>query len=140
MSSVPSPWSRLDALRSALLIAVGAVLWLLGWHWVSGRPAMHDQIVPLNLAIVGLVLAGAGQAAWFLTGRRAVRRLRDALLGTSVKPALHSLAHAHRDLVAGGERFFHRLDCALLTGRHWSPQTRESQMAAGRVPCGVCTP
>jgi drug/metabolite transporter (DMT)-like permease len=74
------PWSRTDVLRTAVLVVLGAGIWVVGWFGVSGRPALEDQIPPMNLAVLGFAVTGAGYAAWFLAGRRAVGARSRALL------------------------------------------------------------
>lgn len=134
-----SPWHRVDAVKAAALIAIGAILWAIGWYQVSDRAAMDDQIAPMNLAVIGVLIIGAGQASWFLTGRRAVGARRRALLGSQAKPPRVALP-VEDDRFAGRERFYHRLDCALVADRGWVPTSRSAQEAAGRVRCGVCVP
>jgi hypothetical protein len=133
-----TPWQIADAVKAAGLIAVGAIVWFAGWYEVSDRAAMDEQIAPMNLAVVGVLLVGAGQASWFLAGRRAVGARRRALLGATAKPS--PVAVVAGDLFAGGEQFFHQLDCAMVTDRGWMPTTRTDQELSGRTPCGVCAP
>jgi hypothetical protein len=117
----------------------GAIVWFIGWLEVSDRAALDDQIAPLNLAVVGVLIIGAGQAAWFLAGRRAVALRRRVLLGAEAKPSPVRVAVAE-DLFAGREHFYHRLDCAMLTERQWTATSRSVQEEAGRSPCGLCKP
>lgn len=133
-----SPWRGADAVKAAGLIALGAILWAIGWYEVSDRAAMADQIPPMNLAVVGVLIIGAGQASWFLAGRRAVGLRRRALLGAEAKPGV--TAKVSPDLFAGTERFFHRLDCAMVSDRAWTPTPRAAHEAQGRTACGVCAP
>lgn len=134
-----SPWHWADAVKSAGLIAIGSILWFIGWFQVSDRAAMDDQIPPMNLAIVGILVVGFGQASWFLAGRRAVGARRCQLLGAEAKPSPQR-AVVTDDLFAGAERLYHRLDCAMLADRGWTPTVRAAQESAGRTPCGVCKP
>jgi hypothetical protein len=135
-----SPWTRADALRAAVLIAVGGVISIIGWWQVSGRPTMTEQVGPLNLAVVGLALIGAGQASWFLRGRRAVAARRRQLLGTEPMVATDTVAVVETDNFAGSARLYHRTGCAMLTDRAWAPVPRAEHVDAGRIPCGVCAP
>ena len=134
-----SPWQWPDAVKAAGLIAIGTIVWAVGWYEVSERAAMNSQIAPMNLAIVGMLVIGSGQASWFVAGRRAVGRRRRALLSAGATTAPVVVGPA-TELVAGGERYFHRLDCAMLSDRGWTPTPREVQEAQGRIPCGVCAP
>ena len=140
-----SPWTRADAVLSAAFIVVGTVVWIVGWHRVSGRASMAAQISPLNLAVAGMVVVGAGQAMWFLAGRRAVGARRRALLALRAQPAPAAPARALQLAVSqasyvGGERFYHRPECVLVVDRNWAPTSEREHVDAGRVPCGVCTP
>jgi hypothetical protein len=135
-----TPWSRLDALKTSLLIAVGAVVWAVGWFQVAEKPAMDEQIAPLNVAVAGVVVIGAGQALWFLNGRRAVAERRRALLGESPAPVAAQAPAQGDELFAGSQRFYHRLECAMVVDRGWAAMIRATHEAAGRVPCGVCKP
>lgn len=134
------PWTRADALRAALLIAVGGVIWIIGWWQVSGRPSMSEQVAPLNLAVVGLAVIGAGQASWFLRGRRAVAARRRMLLGTEPVVPTETAVVVDADRFAGGARLYHRAGCAMLTDRAWAPVPRAEHEGAARIPCGVCAP
>lgn len=134
-----SPWHWADAVKTAGLIVIGAIVWFVGWYQVSERAAMDEQIAPMNLAIVGLLIIGAGQASWFLAGRRAVGARRRVLLGATAKPSPVTLV-AVSDLFAGRERLYHRLDCAMLTDRDWAPMPSAAHELQGRTPCGVCKP
>jgi hypothetical protein len=125
--------------KAVLLIAVGLLLWVIGWYRLSGRVTLNSQIPSMNLAVVGVVLAGAGQASWFLAGRRAVGLRRRALLGSEPRP-LPSVTGEERDGFVGGDRLYHRDACAMAAGRPWPAQLRGAHEAAGRVPCGVCRP
>jgi hypothetical protein len=136
------PWSRGDVLFAALLIAIGCLVWSIGWYRVSGRTTMTEQVAPFDLAVVGVGLVGAAQARWFIGGRRAVAARRRVLLGSD---AVRTLAvpgpAAQRDEVfSGSQRFFHRPECPMVFERAWPPAPRSAHERAGRVPCGVCAP
>jgi hypothetical protein len=139
-----TPWRSTHAVKTAVLIAVGIMLWAIGWYQVAGRTTMKAQAGPMNLAIVGVVVAGVGQALWILDGRRRVGLRRRVLIGSALRrPRPTSTA---QDTAAGplysaeGLHLYHRKDCPMGDGREWSPMTRGSQEATGRTPCGVCKP
>jgi hypothetical protein len=136
----PSPWTRVDVLLTALLIAIGGVVWIIGWYRVSGRTAMDEQVAPFDLAVFGAVVFGAGQVRWFIGGRRAVDARRRVLLGSDAVLAVAVPVVPREELLSGSERFFHRLDCSLALDRAWAPASRSAHEQAGRVPCGVCAP
>jgi drug/metabolite transporter (DMT)-like permease len=81
-----TPWTRLDAIRTGAILAVGAVIWVVGWFRLADEPALADQIAPFNLVVVGFVLIGVGYANWFLAARRAIGRRQRALLAIGGAP------------------------------------------------------
>ncbi|WP_019874817.1 hypothetical protein [Sporichthya polymorpha] len=127
-------------MTSAVLMAVGAIVLVAGWWEVSDRASMESQIPAFNIAVLGLVLIGAGQGLWFLRGRRACSDRRRLLLGADAAPAVISAAVEDTDSFAGTERFYHRLDCAMVDDRDWAPSPRATHERVGRTPCGVCAP
>ena len=139
-----TPWTRVDAVRTAVLVAVGCVVWALGWVGVSGEPALEDQIAPMNLAVVGVVLIGIGYSSWFLAGRRAVGTRRRAVLAlvpeVAAAPTPVAAGPPPADGFLGSERLYHRPDCAMTTDRAWEVQPLAVHERAGRTPCGVCRP
>lgn len=139
-TSVASPWSRGDVQRAAVLIALGCVVWAIGWYRVAGRGGFSDQIAPLNVAVLGVLLAGAGQLSWFHRGRRAVDTRRRVLLGDDATPALTPVQVVDLDSFVGSERLYHRAECPMAADRDWPATSRAEQETAGRVPCGWCEP
>lgn len=135
-----SPWTRTDAVLTAAVIALGCVVWAIGWYKVSGEGAFDSQIAPLNVAVLGVLVAGAGQALWFLGGRRAVDHRRRVLLGDDAFLTVRSAPAADGDSFVGGESLYHRPECPMAAGRAWSPASRTEQEQAGREPCGWCEP
>lgn len=139
MTLTDTPWTGVDALKTTVLVALGCVVWAIGWFAVSGKPALEDQIAPMNIAVVGFVVAGGGYANWFLAGRRAVGARRRSLLTLAATvPSLAPVAVS--DGYVGSERLFHRPGCAMADGRSWPVRSRAEQEHAGRVPCGMCRP
>ena len=65
--------------------AVGVLLVVLGWVSVSGKPAFDDQMVGLNLAVLGalVVLAGCGFYLYVFRTKiaRRMKTLRAETLG-----------------------------------------------------------
>lgn len=136
----------------AILVAVGVALWFAGWYSASDKLVEGDQVVSLNVAATGTLLAGAGLVSWFLNGRRAIRSRRRLLIerrraqlrpATVAVPVSENLAPRSCSpvLVAGRElRRYHRADCPLATDRDWQASAREQHESAGRTACGVCLP
>ena len=130
----------------ALLSGIGVTLVLAGWLQVRSESVYADQGVGINMAIAGVVLAGAAAIPMLLAGRRAVGMRRLAVLGDLRGMPVLTSARATGDftsqhLVAGdGLHRFHRAGCAMAQGRNWSAASREEHERAGRVACGVCRP
>jgi hypothetical protein len=126
-------------------IAAGLVVWFIGWYRASGKASSDEQTTSLNVAILGVLIAGAGQLYWVLDGRRAVGRRRRALLADAAPVAATvevagNTGSAPGEMLAGGGRYYHRLDCGLATGRAAATAARAEHEAAGRLACGVCAP
>lgn len=136
-----SPWTRSDAVATAAVMAIGSIVWFVGWWEVSDRATMESQLSALNIAVLGMLVIGAGQTLWFLRGRRAVHDRRRLLLGVDVRTSsTTAVAPVDEDRFAGSERFYHRVDCAMADERNWTPSPRAVHERAGRTPCGVCAP
>lgn len=149
-----SPWTRADLGLCGLLVALGLVLWFLGWYGASDKVVEGDQVVFVNLAAAGTLLAGAGFVNWFLHGRRAIRDRRRRLIlvrSRQLRPGFQRpVADAQTVLrprsssavlvAAAGLARFHRSDCALAVGRDWPTGDRTTFERAGQRPCGVCLP
>jgi len=54
--------------RTTVLIAVGLLVWFVGWYQVAGKANSSDQTAPVNVAVLGVLLAGIGQLCWSWTG------------------------------------------------------------------------
>ena len=143
---VAHPWREATLILWALLSGIGGALLLAGWILVRNESVYADQAAGINMALAGVVAAGAGAIPMVLGGRRAVTLRRLAVLGdlrrmpvrSSARPSLDSTSQS---LVGGeGLRRFHRAGCTLAQGRNWSAASRSEHERAGRVPCGVCRP
>jgi hypothetical protein len=130
----------------ALLSGIGVTLVVAGWLQVRSESVYADQAVGINMAIAGVIFAGAAAFPMLLAGRRAVgvRRLTvlGDLRGMPVRASARSAGDAtSQNLVAGeGLRRFHRAGCTLAQGRNWSAASRQEHERAGHVACGVCQP
>jgi len=137
---VASPWTRTDAVLTAAVMSVGCAVWAIGWYRVSGEGAFDAQIAPMNIAMLGVVVAVAGQVLWFMSGRRSVDYRRRVLLGDDAALAQIAAPAEDLDSFVGSERLYHRADCPMAQDRAWVPLSRAEQEQAGRVPCGWCEP
>jgi hypothetical protein len=138
------PWRLGDALSVLTLNAIGLVLVLTGWYVAAGRLLFHDQVVGANVAVAGIIVAGAGNGMWLLTGRRALGLRRRNLAG--------GIEHQYRSrprpvatqttsfVVAKGMTRYHRPDCVFAAARPVVARSRDTHEAQGRTRCEVCKP
>lgn len=130
----------------ALLSGVGVALLVAGWVLVRNESVYADQVAGINMAIAGVLVAGAGAIPMLLAGRRAIGVRRVALLGDlrgmPVRVSAQSLSDPTSRSLVGGEglRHFHRAGCTMAQGRNWSAAPRSEHERAGRIACGVCRP
>jgi len=140
------PWPEQALMLWTLLSGIGVALVAAGWVLVRNESVYADQVAGINMAIAGVLLAGAGAIPMLLAGRRAVGVRRLAVLGDlrgmpARASAVTSDAWTSQNLVGGvGLRRFHRTGCTLAQGRDWSAASRSEHERAGRVACGVCRP
>lgn len=143
---VAHPWPEATLILWALLSGVGGALLLAGWVLVRNESVYADQAAGINMAIAGVVAAGAGAIPMLLGGRRAVtlRRLEvlGDLRGLPIRSSNHTSVDSTSQSLVGGEglRHFHRAGCTMAQGRNWSAASRQEHERAGRVACGVCRP
>jgi hypothetical protein len=135
-----SPWTRADVIRAAAVVGLGCAVWAIGWYRVANEGAFDSQIAPLNVAVLGLVVACAAHLLWFLGGRRAVDFRRRLVLGDDAAPAERVTPAAELESYVGGERLYHRPECPMAQNRDWVASSRVEQKQSGRVPCGWCAP
>ena len=140
------PWSEQALIVWALLSGIGVALLVAGWVFVRNESVYADQVAGINMAIAGILVAGASAIPMLLAGRRAVGVRRLAVLGDlrgmpAQASAVTSDDSTSQNLVGcEGLRRFHRAGCTLAQGRNWSAASRPEHERAGRVPCGVCRP
>jgi hypothetical protein len=80
-----APWSRRGLFVVGVLNGTGLAAIVSGWIWASGHQLLADQFPAANLTVVGLIVAGAGNISWLLSGRRAIGRAKLALFGLRVE-------------------------------------------------------
>lgn len=138
--STGSPWpvGWLVSLLASTLLGLAAIL--TGWYGASGEGLLAEQVPWLNLAVAGGVIAGLGNSAWLLRGRRSVGELRRALLlaQPAVAPAAPLEVEAMPLLMADwvqadGMRKVHRPDCPMVAGKPVLPVD-----PAGGAQCAIC--
>ena len=146
-------WEPETVFRWLAALTVGLVMVVGGWWSVAGKAVYGKQVVGLDVAVGGLILAQVGGLYLLLQGRRAVGIRRMALLGDptddlpgteafEVYPTeLRQPVQDTGDLVAGaGRDRFHRASCPLAVGKAFGAAPLDEHLAAGRRPCGVCQP
>lgn len=145
-SIASGPWSRPHRWAPALGNGAGALLLGLAWRGADGVEGIGDPGTGLaaglgwvNLAVAGLLLAGAGNGAWLLAGRRAVGRRRRALRPDVVAaPAVAASAEdAAWHWVAGTVRA-HRAGCLLTRDREVRVVGAAEIRRRGLRRCEVC--
>jgi len=130
----------------ALLSGIGGALLLAGWILVRNESVYADQAAGINMALAGVVAAGAGAIPMLLGGRHAVVVRRLAVLGDlrglPIRVSDRTSVDSTSQSLVGGEglRRFHRAGCTMAQGRNWSAASRQEHERAGRVACGVCRP
>jgi hypothetical protein len=119
-----------------------------GWAGVSGEILVSRQLPWAALAGGAVVVAGAVNAGWLLTGRRAVAERQAATLGRKL-PAVLALLPSETspaepstdEPVAGpGMTRFHDPRCLLTIGKDTAAAPVAVHRRAGRRPCELCAP
>ena len=137
------PWSGRALLISGGAMAVGIILLAIGWLGVDDKPRINGQVGWLNVAVLGIAIAAAGQAGWLLYGRRRVGRLRREVLSGPVsgRPAgvtVDRAAATARFVTVPGSRRYHRPACLLVAGKHTTAVS--AKRAQTLLACEVCQP
>jgi small ligand-binding sensory domain FIST len=140
----PLPWSRVHVLALWALLIAGGVVLFVGWWGTSGTSRLSRQVLWLNVAVVGVLVAGAGVVIWLATGRRAVGRRRLGLLhdpATVTELDAPAFTAHCRELVATVNMTrYHRADCSFVSGKAVRSASGAEHRRAGRQPCGMCLP
>jgi hypothetical protein len=139
------PWTT-RAFSLAYVCAVGGLLVIgVAWFGASSSVTLNSQLRWADVGVAGLILLGAGNIAWLLTGRRAVGELRRHVLATvsprEVTVEEPATSAAGGVLVSGaGMSHYHRPDCLFVAGRQVRRASRQTFERRGRRPCRVCLP
>ena len=145
VTTAPRPWSPRDLRRVGAGNALGFLLIAVGWGGASGETTLRSQSRCAVLSLIGLVVAGAANAAFLRRGRRALtfgtRRfvVREAPVPMPV-PAPAGSAPGDVLVAGPGLTLFHRSECRLVTGKPVRAEQRSAHEEAGREPCEVCWP
>jgi hypothetical protein len=131
------------ALLAALNLVAGALLVASAWA-TTATDDLSVRVAWVNLGVLGLLVAGTGNALWLLAGRRAIGERRADLMDVPVIEGDDTsvvLAQPSTRLVSVARAsHFHRDDCALVRGKTVTAAARSRHERAGRTPCGICEP
>ena len=132
---------------------VGLTLVLIGWVQASGDLRPKGQIGPLNLGIAGATVAVAASLRLLARGRRAVTARQVAVLAPLLPSTRRERGGARStcgrrppprpgDALVSSPTMtrYHRTGCLLVAAKPVAPAPLAEHQAAGRQPCGVCTP
>jgi hypothetical protein len=141
----PSPWTTMQRLLLAVLLAVGVVGLIAGYTGTSGTLRVSRQVGWVNVAGAALLVSGAGVVLFLTAGRREIGRRRLSLFGGAegaVVAVETASALSAADLVSAPTMTkYHRADCPFVTGKPGlAGGTAVAHEKAGRRPCGVCLP
>ena len=136
MNAVVGPlWSRPARQLTVSGQAIGIVLGVIGYVGTHGQHSIERQIVWLNIAVVGALVAGCAQAIWLLEGRRSVSLLRRrVMISTFGTGTVASTATIDGAVTVSGGRSYHDPACVLVHGKEMRPFDGEP----GVRPCSVC--
>ncbi|MGH9138185.1 MAG: hypothetical protein ACRD0G_14250 [Acidimicrobiales bacterium] len=140
-----SPWSWTELRRLGTLVGVGLVALAVSWRATSDRVAVDDQILWLNIAVLGVMAAGLANLAFLLRAYRTVRARRVRMLAEHRRPSAAApdpvaAATAEPLVAAPAMTRFHRVGCPFVQGKDVSVAERDHHAAAGRRPCPWCQP
>jgi hypothetical protein len=138
------PWPADAVGRLVVSNMVGLAVILASAYEASHEHVMRSSLTWLNLAVLGLAIAGAGNALWVLRGRQALASARGAAFAELHLPVADdppSVVEGDQDVVAiPGLRRFHRPDCAFVAGRATELVTPAVRGRDGLLPCEICQP
>jgi hypothetical protein len=146
------PWTadhvtRLVVGNAAALALIGA-----GWWQLADLGIVRDQLAWFTVSVVGLGVAGVTNGVWLLRGQRAIGLARREMVATLTAPAPAAAAAANGTGSANGAHHgdglvsapatarYHRVGCALVSGRAVQSAGRGAHEQAGRRPCEACRP
>lgn len=145
------PWTSRLLSRWALIVGAGALAIAFGWYLAAGDGRYTRQVGPLDLAILGLILAGAANVWVLLVARRTIGVRRRLLVGEAaprVARPTPARASGGPVVASAGELFvgqpglkrYHRADCPMARGKGWPAAGRGEHERQGLEPCQVCRP
>lgn len=154
-----APWRPRDLLILAMTTSLGVALVAVGWTGASGETQFGNQLGWLNIAVIGSVLAAAGNVVFLATGFRTYNGLRRRLFPATAQslydlriPGLE-LSNGATDCDSGkgtqdagqmvgikGMTMYHQRACPLILRKPMESIVLCDPESADRKPCGVCQP
>ena len=142
------PWTARLLFRWAVVVGAGALAIAFSWYLAAGDGRYTRQVGPLDLAVFGLVVAGAANVWVLLVARRTIGVRRRLLVGEAAplaaaarRPAPVTVAAAEELLVGQpGLKRYHRADCPMARAKNWPSASRVEHERHGLAPCQVCRP
>ena len=119
------------------------------WFGAADATAVETQVRWVNTAVAGVVVLGAGNALWLLTGRRAAGQLRRIVVDSDQLARRLTAVSQRADRREAGESApvagknmtrYHRPDCPLVADKQVTSGSVTTHVKRGRRPCGVCMP
>jgi hypothetical protein len=144
-------WVRRSLLTAAGGMVVGLGMLLVGVLGARGDDRLTDQLVWINLAMVGTAVAAVAQGSVLLGGRRALGAARRSAVSaadrrfagiTSERPSPLADRPAPSGAVVtvdGGTRL-HRSDCLFVRGKPVHAADLDADLDADLPRCEVCRP
>ena len=133
-----APWHSRGVV--GLVVAQGACVAaiVVAWLVIASRATVGDQVLWLNVAVIGAVASGIVNGAWLLRLRRDVAGRRHALLGhldaSDVAVSAAPVEPGEALVTVAGMRLVHRASCALVAGKAVQPAASTAEA------CGWCRP
>jgi hypothetical protein len=139
-----TPWSRGEVVRLTVGVAAGAIAVVLAWNGAATESQLDDQKGFIAIGVAGFLVAVLAQSLWLRQGRKAVvayaATVQTSVGGLLEQPPATPVSGGDGLVAAAEMHHFHRPDCPIAAGRGWSAEPRRNHEAAGRTPCGICTP
>jgi hypothetical protein len=136
-----------------VLDCVGLALILVGAFQASRAHDERGGLTWLNVALLGLLVAGVSNGSWLFAGRSMVTSavqevvlhagpgaLRAGTISRRQRPASTPGPLAHRLVAVGGSARFHSAACPFVADRPVLTASRREHERAGRSACEVCEP
>jgi hypothetical protein len=143
MSSAPTsvPWTGAQ-LRAALVAnAIGVVLIVVAQIGTGGTPTLGHQVGWLNLAILGLVVAGIADGALLFFGRRAIGRRRLLVIPDEAEEVSTVRVNEGQESIwvwVPGTSRAHQHDCPLVSGKDTETVDAAAIRSKSLQLCEVC--